>query len=212
MSAQKKISAGLAFIQAASAAMPRTLGDRERIFALCDLMSTAVNCRFAFDKDDARALYELGIETCVGVFRPLDYYTQACCAGGTYARMWEAHYQLKPWMASRAIITRRDPHGRTEREIISNNRVAPAIGVLLPVEFSAEEEGLASLNGEQVWWCTSMDNDTITLCRYRVSSEEARRWEGAYQRTGQPAKRRVLTREQWAHWNPKPSAQQKEAA
>lgn len=205
MAIPKKISAGLAFIQAAAEAMPRSLGDRERIFGMCDIMSKAIRLRFPFDKDDGAELKKLSIRTCVGVFRPLDYYSQAVVAGGTYARMWEHYYDQKPWIASRAVI-QRPSYGSNERqlEVMENHRIAVGIPVLLEGHFSDDEEGLATYEGYQVWHCTSMSNDTVTLCRYAEVDKERRYRGWQFQHPGgHPAKRRTLTRDEWAEWNPK---------
>jgi hypothetical protein len=199
----KTISAGLAFLQAAAAAIPRTLGDRARIAAMSESMHIAVKSRFAFDKDDVPALQRLGIQTCVGVFRPMDYYLLACAAGGTYARMWEAHRKQKPWIASKAVFPNYVLERQAGRTTLENNRVTAFVAVLLPSTFSPEEEDLASFERSQVWWCTSHDNDSITLCRYRVTelAKERGAYHEPFSRCGSPARIRKLSREEWATWN-----------
>ncbi|KWA83963.1 hypothetical protein WL29_21590 [Burkholderia ubonensis] len=213
MSKELKISAGLAFIQAAAAAMPRTLGDRERIFGLCAIMEQAIRLRFPFDKNDGPELERLGIRTCVGVFRPLDYYSLAVVAGGSYARMWESHFSQKPWVASRAVIAR-PSYGTNNRtlEVLENHRIAEGIPLLLPATGDEPDESLAMYEGYQVWHCTSMSNDTVTLCRYRpAGGPRYQGWQFKHP-GGHPAKRMSLTREEWAAMNPKVSSELKEAA
>ncbi|KVP16883.1 hypothetical protein [Burkholderia ubonensis] len=212
MNKEQKISAGLAFMQAAAAAMPKTLGDRERIAAFSGAMTLAVRNRFAFAKDDAKELLRMGIETCVGVFRPLDYYLGACVHGGTYARMWEAHHGQKPWVARKAIAPRYAfDHYRTT--ILDDNRVATGMGVLLPQSFDAPDSFTLPVQGLQVWWVTSQTDEIITVCRYRLnpSELEKRHADTPFQRTGHPFRIRKLTREQWKELNAEPVEEQQAA-
>jgi len=211
MHKDQKPSAGLAFMQAAAEAMPKTLGDRERIAAMSEAMRLAVHNRFAFAKQDADELRRLGIRTCVGVFRPLDYYLGACVHGGTYARMWEAHHNQKPWIALTAIAP---DHIRRDYELLPNNRVTTQMGVLLPQSFDDHDEGTLPVEGKQVWWVTSQDNDHITVCRYRVTDIDVAhvgRRALPFQHRGKPFRIRKLTREQWAELNAEP-VEEKQAA
>lgn len=213
MNKDQNVSAGLAFLQTALAAMPRSLGDRERIFGMCELMEKAVRLRFPFDKNDGAELKRLGIRTCVGVFRPLEYYTLAVLSGGTYARMWETYHSQKPWVASRAVIGR-PSYGTNNRnlEVLENHRIAEGIPLLLPASVDDADGTLAMYEGYQVWHCTSMNQDTVTLCRYRPS--KGPRYFGWQFRHpgGHPAKRMTLNREQWLALNPKVISDIKEAA
>nr|WP_234480440.1 hypothetical protein [Paraburkholderia aspalathi] len=204
---EKTISAGLAFLQAAALAIPRTMGDRDRIEAMSEAMQLAVKNRFSFDKSETQQLLRLGIETSVGVFRPMDYYLLACASGGTYARMWEAHHNQKAWVAARALFPEY-LNGTRQRTFLDNNRIAPRVAVLLPATFAPEEPELASFEGSQVWWVTSQTDDVITLCRYRVTKEAKARGEyyAPFVQTGAPARRRKLSREEWATWNDKAEA------
>lgn len=202
----KSVSAGLAFIQAAAAAMPRTLGDRERIAAMEEAMRLAVRNRFAFDKDDAEALNRFRITTCVGKFRPMAYYGMACYHGGTYARMWETQHQQKPWVAAVAVFAGSWTNFAAREEVRQKQRVAESVAVLLPASFSRYEALLARTDeGHQVWWCTSMNADTITLCRYEWPAHQEGREDLVrypFYHSGQkPARIRKLTREEWAQWN-----------
>jgi hypothetical protein len=210
MHKDQKTSAGLAFMQAAAAAMPKTLGDRERIAAFSDSMRLAIRNRFAFAKQDADALKRLGIETCVGVFRPLDYYLAACVHGGTYAKMWEAHRNQKPWVALTAIAPVQFRH---EYELLANNRVTMQMGVLLPESFGEHDERTIPVEGKQVWWITTQDDEYITVCRYRLTDAELAYVGRArpFQKSGRPFRIRRLTRDQWAELNTAP-AEEKQAA
>jgi hypothetical protein len=197
----KTISAGLMYMQAAVAAMPKTLGDRELVVAMHDALALAVRNRFAFNRDEAPTLDRQRIEGSGAVFRPLDvsYYLLACRYGGTFARMWEAHHDYKPWVADIAIFQKHHGGFREERTI-ENNRVAEGAGALLP---GTDDPDLATINGLQAWWVTSQTKDTITLCRYRVSLD-CIRYHGAdapFVPQGRPARVRKLTREQWVEWN-----------
>ena len=183
---------GLAFLTAARDLMPRTLGDRDRIRGMSEAMNVAIRCRFCFALTDAEALAKgrFGIKTCVGVFRPLDYYAMACKFGGTYARMWEVHTGMQPWIAPLVLLTRdRDD----SLEPSPNNRVAVGLGVLIATPVDQDDEKLARTRDHAVWWCTSVSNDQIILCRYRYPPD--RRWPG--QRDGAPAKRWTLSRDEW---------------
>lgn len=210
MQKDPKISAGLAFMLAAAAAMPKTLGDRERIAAFSEALRLAIRNRFAFAKQDADELRRLGIETCVGVFRPLDYYLEACVHGGTYAKMWEAHRKQKPWIALTAIAPEHISHNF---ELLANNRVTLHMGVLLPQSFDAHDEGTLSVEGQQVWWVTTQDNEFITVCRYRLPEGPLARTGRArpFQKVGRPFRIRRLNRQQWAELNAAP-VEEKQAA
>jgi hypothetical protein len=197
MSITTATSPAIAFLIAARDAMPSTLGDRVRIQAMGEAMSIAVRCRFKFNKDDGQALANgrFGIETSVGVFRPLDesYYAEACSHGGTYARMWESWTETKPWMAPRVLSRPTYRGGATE--VLADNRVAPGLGILIASPPTQDDEaGLARAGGDQVWWCTSLGKDEIVICRYRYQDGMAY----PFQRDGAPARRMKLTRAQWA--------------
>lgn len=190
------VSPGLAFMQAAFNAMPRTLGDRVRIAALGDALTLAIKCRMVFSRDDIKPLERLQQHTCVGVFRAFDdcYYRQACEAGGTFAGVWEKVKGIKPWSAPEVLA-------RRSADVMKDNRVAPGMGVLIGV--AEDDHGhplvagtkleLAALQGRQVWWCTSIDADHIVLCRYH------RHPDGSCLKTDglKPTRRLKLNREQW---------------
>ena len=207
MHKDQKTSAGLAFMLAAAAAMPKTLGDRERIAAMSEAMQLAVRNRFAFAKDDAEELRRLGIRTCVGIFRPLDYYLGACVYGGTYAKMWEAYHNQKPWIALTAIAPH---HLSREYELLANNRVTVWMGVLLPQSFDDHDERTIPVEGKQVWWVTSQDAEHITVCRYRLTDGQLATVGRArpFQHAGKPFRIRKLTRDQWAELNKEPAPEQ----
>ena len=212
MHKDQKPSAGLVFMQAAHDALPKTLGDRERIAALSEALQLAIRNRFPFTKHDAEALLRMTITTCVGIFRPLDYYLGACVFGGTYAKMWEAHHNQKPWVALTAIAP---DHLVRGYELLANNRVTTQMGVLLPPEFDVEDGyNTIPVEGKQVWWVTSQDNDHITVCRYRLTDEEMSRIGRAVPFIHQgrkPFRIRKLTRDRWAELNTE-SADEKQAA
>lgn len=193
----KPMSAALEFLAATERAIPKTLGDRDRVKAMSEATDLAVRNRFSFDKDDGPKLARLGIRTCVGIYSALDYYREACQSGGTYARMWESYCTRKPWLASRAIAV--DYRHNGSCWVLENNRVAERMGVLLPAGFGEDSSDYPSYKGFQVWWCTSQDNHTIILCRYRVSE----RYPSPFTREGSPARIRKLSREEWLKWNPK---------
>lgn len=189
-------SPGLAFMQATVAAIPKSLGDRVRIALMNDTLKMAVQHKFVFDLADGPALNRMQIYTCVGVFDPLreHYYPLACKTGGTFARMWEKHNQLKPWIAARALYDcwhRRNPE-------TSDGRVANSIPVLLPLSFQdgAKDAGLDAIDGQAVWWVTGTSKDHILLCRYpKDESNDMARY--GIQRSGKPARRAKLTRDVW---------------
>lgn len=188
---EKTLSPALAFLQATENAIPRTLGDRDRIKVMHEAMTLAVNNRFVFGKDEAPLLARLGISTsCVGIFDPLRYYREACEAGGTYARMWETARGQKPWIA-RFSLSR-------DCRALENTRIAPDMGVLLPPGFSPAEPDLGTYGDHQLWWCTNLTGTTINLCRYRVTQEELQRWgRDALRPRGTPVRRKQLGRSEW---------------
>lgn len=190
MNKQEK-SAGLIFMQATAAAIPRTLGDRDSVNVMGNAMEMAVANRFPFKPEDAPELRRLGIETCVGVFRALyeGYYRTACRVGGTYPRMWEVAHGFKPWKAAVAIFTNYQRYSET---LLENNRVYKDVGVLMPKTFAAEEPHLANHLGMQVWWVTDITSETINLCRYKPSEG----YGGHLRRPGgHPARIRQVSRE-----------------
>lgn len=216
----KAVSPGLMFMQTASSAIPKSLGDRDSIAAMSDAMSLAVRNKFVFAVDDAAELRRLGIETCVGVFRPLDehYYRLACMFGGTYAKMWEKHHKQKPWVAHTAVLPLRycyDAQHRLGRTLPAN-RITTFMGVLMPDSFAPEdavtEAQFGTYNGMQIWWCTSVSNTEIILCRYRLPENAEKHYGDApFVREGRPARLRTLSRDDWALWQ-HPRTLQKEAA
>ncbi|WP_434716039.1 hypothetical protein [Paraburkholderia sp. A3RO-2L] len=208
MKKEQGISAGLNYMQAVVSAMPKTMGDRERIAAIGEAMLFAIRNRFGFDRTDAEALNRLNQRTCVGVFRAMDYYTAACAAGGTYARMWEAAHGRKPWMALKVIVPRWRQGYHPHTTILDDNRVAEGLGVLLPPSFEESDDALLH-KGYQVWWVTSQDDDFITVCRYRAGDEadlnfNQHAFEREFRREGAPVRRRKLTRDQWKELNSSP--------
>ena len=159
----------LNFLTAARNAMPKTLGDRDRVAAMNGLMRTAIDCRMGFARDDATALASLGEQFCVGVFRPMDenWYVAACKAGGTYIQMWEKHCGVKPWIAS--LPAPEDPHGPMQENV----RAAPGMAILL--DGQDDKPNLPRSRDKQVWWITSFQwrSDALVVCRYPLEEGHA---------------------------------------
>jgi hypothetical protein len=183
-------SPGLQFMLTAFNAMPRSLGDRVRIAALGEALSLAIKCRMRFAKTDIEELHSLRQHTCVGVFRPFDerFYKEACVAGGTFPAVWEKASNTAPWIAPEVLE-------RSAAETMADNRVAPGLAVLISnTDDAADKEGddLATVGQKQLWWCTSISNEQLVLCRYRKNPKP-------YSRDphGQPAKIWKFTRDQW---------------
>lgn len=192
-------SKGLAFLIAADAAIPKTLGDRVRSSTMNDLMAIAIKTRMAFGAQEGAVIARAGLRlrTSVGVFDPLDviWYYKACREGGTYARMWEAHNGVTPFIAATAYT--RD--GRSKNA----NRMAPSLAVVLKgVDQDADDAHMARTGeGHAIWWCTSVDLEqgSIVLCRYRHKGRGAVARPGEHMlQSSAPARRMQLTREQWA--------------
>ncbi|EKF7416797.1 TPA: hypothetical protein ACNVX4_006307 [Pseudomonas aeruginosa] len=179
------VSPGLAFLQAASNAMPSSLGDRATIAAMNEAMSFAVRCKMRFAKADMPELLRLRRQTCVGVFRPDSepFYSAACAAGGTFAAAWEKHFRMKPWIAPE-VLEARSP------DLLTNNRVGPGLAVLIEAK---TDQDLATFRGKQVWWCTSFDDTEMILCRYPCNPNET-----PLVARGKPARRMTLSRSQWS--------------
>lgn len=193
---QEELSPAVKFLDAFVAAMPRTTGDRAYSSAIHEAMVLAVRNRFQFKIDDAAELSRFYHSTCVGVFRPLDmsFYSLACKVGGTYARMWEKHNGMKPWVAQRTLgrVTHHDYWDEFE-----NTRVAPGMAVLVPVAVENDEPELARLRGDQVWWCTSISDEYILLCRYRSYYAPKDPHPNPYRTEGAPVRKRKITRAEW---------------
>lgn len=205
----KPRSPGLSFMHAADAALPKSLGDRDSIQALTDAMTIAVRSRFIFAVDDADELRRLSIKTCVGVFRPLDefYYHLACMFGGTYAKLWEKHHKQKPWVAHTAVLPLHRHHDMQHKlgRTLPANRITTHMGVLMPHSFAPEDAEAEAQFGvyheQQIWWCTSLNDKEITLCRYRLPVNPEKHYgDAAFIREGKPARIRKLSREEWAQW------------
>lgn len=191
----EKVSAAIRFLRATRDAMPRTIGDRVRISSMCEAFDIALRCKFQFAKTDAQILErEFGIDTCVGVFRPLDerHYIEACAHGGTYPAMWEAHKGMDPWIAPRVGIKTR---GHGSAVIKEDYRVAPGSAVLVPIKERTEDDDTMGTTGDdRVWWCTSFKRDSMVLCRYHVNPEKPYT---LWQPEDGPARRVTITRDQW---------------
>jgi hypothetical protein len=165
------------------------------IAALGEALSLAIKCRMRFSKDDIGPLNKLRKHTCVGVFRAFDqhYYSAACSTGGTYPALWEKANGIKPWIAPHVLAARQYQHERME-----DSRVAPWMAVL--IEREEDSQDLAAMGGMQVWWCTSLDNDHITLCRYQYDKSGS----AIIHDRQKPAKRWKLSRQEWKDLFAKP--------
>lgn len=183
---EKAPSAGLLFLRTAIDSMPKGIGDREYSAAMGEIMRIAVRCRMAFGRDEGPALEMLNFHTCVGVFRALDYYTEGVRHGGTYAAMWEKHVGTAPWKVQHRACD--DKPGR----------IAP--GLAFYVRGQDNDPDLAKTGHGQVWWCTSLDDDSITICRYASKR--------ALDRSGSPARRKTLDRKAWAEFQPELAKQE----
>lgn len=193
------VSAGLRFIEATAQAIPKSMGDRDRIAVMSEALALAIRNCFGFGVNDGEELHTYRIITCVGKFRPHapHFYRLACIHGGTFAKMWEKYNKQKPWYAAYAIVPDNRRHIQLEDRIARANRVATGFGVLLPESFCPENQENASsyeqYRGFQVWWCTSVSDTEITICRYLASNSE--------RNTGRPARVRSISREEWKTHN-----------
>lgn len=204
------LSAGMAFMHAAAAAAVKTAGEREYVRALKDAMVVAIRNRFEFFETDGAALMGLYKETRWGDFRPQDYYREACLAGGSFPAMWEAHLDMRPWVANKAVIAK---EMLPCYDILENTRVAVGMAVLMPESFDTPDEATLPIQDMQVWWVNAMTDDLIRVCRYRLHPEElANRTFGSalIHHSRSPFRVRTLMREEWEELNPMP-AQQKAA-
>ena len=190
-------SPALALLIAAHKAFPTGAGDRNRIQALDSVLHGAINCKAKFDVNDGPRIESarIGVQTCVGVFRPLDprWYHDAAIIGGSYARMWEKHFGYKPFIAPEAW------RGQHQDAPLQKQRVVPGLAILLPE--TEPDSDLQTFRGAAVWWCTNLDypKDRVLLSRYRSEpSINIRRpcdIRDPAKRT--PARRKTILRNEW---------------
>lgn len=182
-SVKRAPSPALTYLFAAQEAMPRSIGDRVRISGMGESMMIALKCKFKFHKDDAEPLKQLQITTCVGVFRPIDptYYSAACAYGSSFVRVWELATGVEPWIAHKVLA-----HVDHKHNVLHGSRVAVGLAVLVHKDHDAADN-LAKIDSDEVWWCTSFDNEKIVLARY-----------ASLTRAGSPSKFMKMNRAQWA--------------
>jgi len=197
-------SPGLIFLFSTFAAMPPDHSDETGLAALDAAMRLAIRNRFEFCVEDLAAMQRLSIETSAGDFSTLDpaYYLFACeCGGGPYARLWEYLHGHTPWSAARAVYVA-DTRFGVRGTFKEDGPVAPGAAVLMPTAFSETDFELASCEDYQVWWCTALTDEHITLARYALPkwALKRRRSQGL-ERGDAPARVRTLSREEWACWN-----------
>jgi hypothetical protein len=208
MSKEQTISVGLAFMLAAAAAAAKATDDGKRVVGLRESMEVAIRNCFAFDKEDGAELLKLGVQTRKGDFQPLNYYREGCLAGGAYPEMWEAHHQMQPWVARKAITSTHVTHGY---RILDDNRVAAGMGVLLPESFDTPDDATRSVQGMQVWWVNALTPELIRVCRYRLTPDELANWtvDTPFQHHSRsPFRVRTLLREEWDELNAAPLEKQ----
>ncbi|MEJ8837554.1 hypothetical protein [Ramlibacter sp. AN1133] len=199
------------FLTTTAHALPRTLGDRDTIAAMSSAMELAIDSGMQFSLKDGERLRRLGISRQVGIFDPLweGYYERACAMGGTYARLYEAVVLGRPWMAPKVFrcdwaVPRMVGRYARPDGLVENARVAKNFAVLLDREDEPENRLSRALD-RQVWFCTSMDSARIVLCRYSQQ-------QNPFERSGAPAKRWILSRDDWDREVRQEQAQQQPAA
>ncbi|MFC6282196.1 MULTISPECIES: hypothetical protein [Polaromonas] len=194
------MSPALQYITTSRNSLPKGIGDRQWHAFMSSIMELAITNRMVFDKDDGDALVRLSARCQYGVFNPIaeSWYILACRAGGTYCRMYEKAVGLTPWVAPLVLV---DQHrGLTP----TKGRVAPQMGVVLPKAENDDTHAETTRDGDQVWWCTSLTDDQIILCRYRQDPDQSNSY-----RSGPPINRWKLSRGEWKDLH---AAEQKEAA
>jgi hypothetical protein len=186
------LSPGLAYMAAAVRAIPASAGDRDRVDIISRAMRIALEYRFQFRPREADILRRLNFRSSGTNVDLLSghHYEMACIYGGTYAAMWEADKAQKPWNGHRVVA--REPN-RSNLLMLTENRIAPGMGILLPGDVADDELYLCRHDGRQVWWCTAFDNEKINICRYELD-EGAKHGLG---RSGSPAKRIQYSRPEW---------------
>lgn len=182
------VSPALLFLTTARGSLPKGIGDRDWHAFMSGVMGMAIDTKMIFDSNDGKALDRLSSRCQYGVFSPIgeNWYIQACRVGGTYCRMYEKAVGLAPWIAPLTLPQRNVEHPRVSA------RVAPRIGVVLPKTENDDPTAEKTRAGDQVWWCTSLTNDQIILCRYRQSAQTSSDYGN-----GPPIKRWKLTRAEW---------------
>lgn len=190
-------SPALALLLAANNAFPSGAGDRVRVQALDDVLTGAIRCKAKFDVNDGPRIEaaRIGVQTCVGVFRPLDsrWYHDAAIIGGTYARMWEKHYGYKPFIAPEAW------RGEYQEAPLQKQRIVPGLAILLPE--TEPDSDLQTFRGSAVWWCTNLDypKDRVLLSRYRTEPSLTIRRPSDIRDPAKrtPARRKTVLRSEW---------------
>jgi len=184
----KTVSPAVQFLTIAEASLPKGIGDRDWHSFMGLMLGQAIGHKMIFDKDDGPALERLSARCQYGVFSPVseNWYSQACRVGGTYSRMYERAVGLVPWVAPVAILDQRG------EQVRMNSRAAPGMGVILPKVENDDPAAARTRAGDQIWRCTSLTNDHIVLCRYRINSDSALGYS-----SGAPFKRWKLSRAEW---------------
>lgn len=205
------------FLRTTAHALPRTLGDRDTIAAMSVAMQLAIDTGMQFSLADRDALRDLVITRQVGIFDPFwdGFYRHSCIMGGTYARLYESHNGFRPWIAP--LVYR--PTLGMERcatyaqavPIERNTRAAEGFALFVPEAAQQDDSNLAFVDQSMsfsvdrgarfdwdqryaVWYCTTLKQDEVILCRYPQGPNSP------LERTGPPARRVRLARESWADW------------
>lgn len=199
-------SAGFQFLQAAYDGAPKTIGERKFVSLMTSALLLAIKNKFQFGREEGLELAQrFGFRCQYGVFRPLDFYSTGCVAGGTYCAMVEKAGKFKPWIANFVVAPYRD-RSCAGVEVLERNRVGVGLHVLLPNDFSfksaVNDPSLWHYGLDQVWCCTSISDTHIVLCRYEASEDLVKHY-GPRQAPfvnagGNPVRKLKLTRDEWA--------------
>ncbi len=167
----------------------RRSGDRDRCTLMYQGLGIAIENGFSFGIDDARILKREGIaiSTSVGKFSPVwdQGYEKAVRLGGSYVAMYEYATKMRPWRHPMVLIPV-SYRKNLEVERRENSRLVPGFCV-------DRRETL-----EERFFCTSISDDQIVLCRYHMLEPEKRNEKTGLIWSSRVAKRLVMDREQWS--------------
>ena len=166
----------------------RNLGDRQRCALMYQGLHIAIENRFTFGIDDASILKQecVALSTCVGSFSPIwdRGYERAVRFESSYIGMYEYAVNMRPWKHPEVLIPK-NILKLIDVERRANCRVVPGFAI----------ERRATI--EDRFYCTSISDDRIILCRYHLLEPEKRCLHNSMIWSDRVANRLMMNRAQW---------------